>query len=73
MIHYVLPIGHQYETFQATGGIDNGGSDQKGGKDSSVQFFVSDKPLLISKNAKASQDVPQVDHFPPDQLIVPEA
>ena len=72
VIHYVLPKGHRYQTLQATGGIDNGGSDQKGGRDSSVQFFVSDKPLLISKIAKASDELPQVDHFPPDQLIVPE-
>ena len=72
VIHYVLPKGHKFQTFSATGGIDNGGSDQKGGKDSSVQFFVSDKPLLISKIAKASSEIPQVDHFPPEQLIVPE-
>ena len=71
VIHYVLPKGHKFQTFNAIGGIDNGGSDQKGGKDSSVQFFVSDKPLLISK-IKASSEIPQVDHFPPEQLIVPE-
>ena len=58
--------------FRQLKGIDNGGSDQKGGRDSSVQFQVSDKPLLISKIAKASDELPQVDHFPPDQLIVPE-
>ncbi len=70
VIHYVLAKGHRYQTFQATGGIDNGGSDQKGGRDSSVQFFVSDKPILLSRIAKASAEIPQVDHFPPDQLIV---
>ena len=37
-----------------------------------MQFFVSDKPLLISKIAKAPSEIPQVDHFPPDQLIVRE-
>ena len=45
---------------------------KKGGKDSSVQFFVSEQPILLSKIAKTSEVIPQVDHFPPDQLIVPE-
>mgnify|MGYP001215290553 CR=1 FL=1 len=72
VIHYVLPKGHPFKTFESTGGIDNGGSDQKGGKDSSVQFFVSDKPILLSKIANASQEIPHVDHFPAEQLIVPE-
>ena len=66
-----LAKGHRYQTFEATGGIDNGGSDQKGGKDSSVQFFVSDKPSFI-KNCQGIPEIPQVDHFPPDQLVVPE-
>ena len=65
VIHYALPKGHRFKTFEATGGIDNGGSDQKGGKDSSVQFFVSEKPILLSKIANASQEIPQVDHFQP--------
>ena len=72
MIHYNLPKGHRFQIFRATGGIDNGGSDQKGGKDSSVQFFVSEKPLMLSKIANISPEIPKVDCFPPEQLIVPE-
>ena len=37
-----------------------------------MQFFVSEKPILLSKIANASQEIPQVDHFPADQLVVPE-
>ena len=72
VIHYELPKNHKFVEFRCLAGIDNGGSDQKNGTQSSVQFFVSDKPIDIPKLAQAQQSLPQVDHFPADQLDMPE-
>ena len=72
VIHYELPKNHKFVEFRCLAGIDNGGSDQQSGTQSSVQFFVSNKPIEISKIAQAQQNLPQVDHYPADQLILPE-
>ncbi|MDG0965586.1 MAG: NPCBM/NEW2 domain-containing protein, partial [Opitutales bacterium] len=72
VIHYELPKDHTFIEFRSLAGIDNGGSDQKSGTQSSVQFLVSDKPIEISKLAQAQQNLPQVDHYPADQLVLPE-
>ena len=46
VIHYELPKEHEFIEFRALAGIDNGGSDQKSGKASSVVFIVSDLSLI---------------------------
>ena len=71
VIQYELPKDHKFVEFRCLAGIDNGGSDQKNGSDSSVQFFVSDKPIDLPKLAQAQQNLPQVDHYPADQLLLP--
>ncbi len=40
IIEYDLPEGHKFTRFMATAGLDNGGTDQAGGRESSVQFHV---------------------------------
>ena len=72
VIHYELPKEHEFIEFRALAGIDNGGSDQKSGKASSVVFIVSDRPIDIPKLAKAQQNLPDADHYPADELILPE-
>jgi putative membrane-bound dehydrogenase-like protein len=72
VIHYKLPKDHKFVEFRCLAGIDNGGSDQKNGSDSSVQFFVSDKPINVPKLSRVQQSLPEVDHFPADQFTLPE-
>jgi len=72
VIQYELPKDHKFVEFRCLAGIDNGGSDQKNGSESSVQFFVSDKPIDLPKLAHAQQNLPDLDHYPPDQLILPK-
>lgn len=40
IVEFDLPKGHSFTKFKATCGLDNGGTDQAGGGDSSVQFHV---------------------------------
>jgi hypothetical protein len=70
VIHYELPKNHDFIEFQALAGIDNGGSNQKSGTQSSVQFFVSDKPINMAKLANIQQGLPDTDHYPADQFII---
>ncbi|MFP6899298.1 MAG: PVC-type heme-binding CxxCH protein, partial [Opitutales bacterium] len=75
VIHYSLPKGHKYVKFLARGGLDNGGSDQQGGSATSVQFLVFDKPPSFISIARAAPKGPPtgaIDHFPADQLVLPE-
>jgi len=76
VIHYSLPKDHKYVKFLARGGLDNGGSGQQGGGATSVQFLVSDKPpnlgSIAQASAKARGLLPAIDHFPADQLVVPD-
>ena len=71
-IHYKLPKDHKFVEFRCLAGIDNGGSDQQNGTQSSVQFFVSDRPIDLPKLSQIQQGIPVVDHFPPDQFTLPE-
>src|SRR6056300_1199148 len=71
-IHYKLPKDHKFDEFRCLAGIDNGGSDQQNGTQSSVQFFVSDRPIDLPKLSQIQQGIPVVDHFPPDQFTLPE-
>ncbi len=70
VIHYELPKNHDFIEFEALAGIDNGGSNQKSGTQSSVQFFVSDKPINMAKLANIQQGLPNTDHYPADQFII---
>ena len=72
VIHYELPKDHKFVEFLSLAGIDNGGSDQQSGSQSSVQFFVSDKPINMPKLAQAQPNLPEVDHYPADKLVLPE-
>jgi putative membrane-bound dehydrogenase-like protein len=72
VIHYELPKDHKFVEFLSLAGIDNGGSDQLSGSQSSVQFFVSDKPINMPKLAQAQPNLPEVDHYPADKLVLPE-
>ena len=71
-IHYKLPKDHKFVEFRCLAGIDNGGSDQQNGTQSSVQFFVSERPIDLPKLSQIQQGIPVVDHFPPDQFTLPE-
>ena len=45
VIHYELPVDHDFKKFTATAGLDNGGTDQASGHNASVQFLVfTEKP-----------------------------
>ena len=72
VIHYELPKEHEFIEFRTLAGIDMGGSDQKSGKASSVVFIVSDRPIDLPKLAKAQQNLPDVDHYPADEFVLPE-
>jgi putative membrane-bound dehydrogenase-like protein len=75
MIHYELSKGHKFVKFLARGGLDNGGSNQKGGADTSVQFLVFDKPPSFISIARAAPKAPPsgaIDHYPPNELVLPE-
>ena len=72
VIHYELPEGHDFIEFRALGGIDNGGSEQRQGKESSVIFMVSDQPIDLVQMVQKEENLPEVDFFPAEQLIVPE-
>ena len=72
VIHFELAKNHKFVEFRCLAGIDNGGSDQKNGSESSVQFFVSDKPINLPKLAQAQQNLPEIDHYPADQFILPD-
>ena len=72
VIHYELPKDHQFIEFRTLAGIDKGGSDQKAGKASSMVFIVSDRPIDIPKLAKAQQNLPDVDHYPANEFVLPE-
>ncbi|MDA1048589.1 MAG: NPCBM/NEW2 domain-containing protein [Verrucomicrobia bacterium] len=76
VIHYQFPKDHKYVTFLARGGLDDGGSRQQGASVTSVQFLVFDKPPNLGSISQASAKerglAPGIDHFPPDQLVLPE-
>ena len=72
VIHYELPKNHEFVEFRTLAGIDKGGSDQKAGKASSIVFFVSDRPIDMPKLAKAQQNLPDVDHYPADEFVLPK-
>ncbi len=72
VIHYELPKDHKFVEFRTLAGIDKGGSDQKAGKASSIVFIVSDRPIDLLKLAKAQQNLPDVDHYPDDEFVLPE-
>ena len=71
-IHYKLPKDHEFVEFRALAGIDHGGIKQQAGKASSVIFMVSDRPIHLSKVAKIQQEIPDVDHYPANEFVLPE-
>jgi putative membrane-bound dehydrogenase-like protein len=56
VVHYVLPKNHNYVKFIATGGLDNGGTDQGNcGSQASVQFVVYTDSKALSTYAVAAR------------------
>ena len=72
VIHYELPKNHKFIEFRSLAGIDNGGSNQKGGTASSMVFIVSDRPIDMPKLSRSQQKLPDVDHFPTDEFVLQE-
>ena len=72
VIHYKLPKNHQFIEFRALAGIDHGGINQQAGRASSMVFLVSDRELDHGKLSKNFQELPDVDHYPADEFVLPE-
>ena len=72
LIHYKLPKNHQFIEFRALAGIDHGGINQQEGRASSMVFLVSDRELDHGKISKTFQELPDVDHYPADEFVLPD-
>ena len=72
VIHYKLPKNHQFIEFRALAGIDHGGINQQAGRASSMVFLVSDRELEHGKLSKTFQELPDVDHYPADEFVLPD-
>ena len=72
VIHYKLPKNHQFIEFRALAGIDHGGINQQAGRASSMVFLVSDRELDHGKLSKTFQELPDVDHYPAHEFVLPE-
>ena len=72
VIHYKLPKNHQFIEFRALAGIDHGGINQQAGRASSMVFLVSDRELDHGKLSKTLQELPDSDHYPADEFVLPD-
>ena len=72
VIHYKLPKNHQFIEFRALAGIDHGGINQQAGRASSMVFLVSDRELDHGKLSKTLQELPDSDHYPADEFLLPD-